>query len=487
MNWSRREFLKAAGTVALAAAHAPRLVAAPAKERFAVRECYCPAHFGNSYEAMWPREKAAYLSEMKWWGFNRYSDWAVATDVSNPYASDAYWSLASEQLARKKMAFRAAQELEFALNLAVAPNHVYLDQLKPEHLAKRGPRIQGQLICPSRPEARKVILSNFENWFADYARSGVRLAALTGFAYDYGGCACERCVPWILTWAKLLREVHGIAEKHHPGIEPWVCSWWWSAEEHRLFNEWAATDAPGWLKGMTLHLEYNQTTFKDVAVPEGCAKLAFVHIGYADTDRGNDIYWKWGPVMAGTRIPRTLDDIGRKGVTGFQAYSEGVFDDCNKALLAGLGSGRFDSAAEVMGAYAARYFGAGNGSADAWTRWLLGWGDRRAVKLPQARDEFETLAAKAKTGWRVEHWRSKLVLETLDRQIGTPAVGAWTPEELRLADQFWAEQEHLNRDVYRLGPLRHIFAAKARPPAWYDSWQKTTRAVPPSGKVPPEA
>ena len=50
---------------------------------FPIRECYCPAHFGNAYEAMGPREMAAYLDEMKWMGFNRYSDWMTTTDVCN--------------------------------------------------------------------------------------------------------------------------------------------------------------------------------------------------------------------------------------------------------------------------------------------------------------------------------------------------------------------------------------------------------------------
>jgi len=40
------------------------------------------------------------------------------------------------------------------------------------------------------------------------------------------------------------------------------------------------------------------------------------------------------------------------------AYSEGTFDDINKALLAGLGSGNFESSKEVLEAYAQRYFNA---------------------------------------------------------------------------------------------------------------------------------
>ena len=56
---NRREFLATTGATALGAmlsAGAGRTLGADAGRQpsFAVRECYCPAHFGNAYEAMWP-------------------------------------------------------------------------------------------------------------------------------------------------------------------------------------------------------------------------------------------------------------------------------------------------------------------------------------------------------------------------------------------------------------------------------------------------
>jgi len=445
---------------------------------FPIRECYCPAHFGNAYEAMWPREMAAYLGEMKWWGFNRYGDWITTTDVCNPFTSDAFWDLAKEQLDRKKKAFLAAQTLGLGLNLIVTPNHVYLDQLRPHYAAVKGPRIQGQLICPSHDEARKIIFENFEHWFSSFAASGIRLSTFTAFAYDYGACGCEKCKPWIVTFARLMKEIHAIAEKHHPGIEPWFCSWWWTPEEHELINDWAAKEAPGWLKAITLHIEYGQTKFKDVPVPAGCRKLAFVHIGYGDNKDVRDIYAKWGAVIAPTRIPATLAGIAAQGADGFQAYSEGVFDDCNKALLAGLGSGQFKEPAHALRHYAKRYFGTPPNMADRWADWMLPWGDRTKASLRVARFQWDQLSRTVKPTWRLAHWRCKMELESLDRQIGQPADNEWTPEKLKLADKFWSEQEYLQRNIYKLGPVRHVFTPKFMPPFWYDSWQRKVQSAP---------
>ena len=186
---------------------------------FPIRECYCPAHFGNFYEAAWPNEMKAYLAEMQWMGFNRYSDWLTTTDACNPYASDATWDLATEQLERKKRAFHAAQSLGMGIGIIAAPNHVYLDQLRPRYSATKTKRIIGQLVCPSIPEARDLILDNYIRWFKDLADEGIKIDAITAFAYDYGGCDCDKCRPWILTFARLMKEIHTIAQKWHPGVE----------------------------------------------------------------------------------------------------------------------------------------------------------------------------------------------------------------------------------------------------------------------------
>jgi len=456
-----------------------------AEQPFPVRECYCPAHFGNSYEAMGPREMAAYLAEMKWMGFNRYGDWITTTDVCNPYTSEATWDLAKEQVDRKKKAFRAAQDLGLALNLIVTPNHVYLDQLRPHYLATKTKKIFGQLVCPSDPEAHKLILANFERWFNDFADSGLRLSAFTAFAYDYGGCDCTKCRPWILTFARLTKEIHAIAQRRHPSIEPWFCSWWWTPEEHAQFNDWAAKEAPGWLKGMTLHIEYGQTRPKDVAVPAGCRKLAFVHIGYGD-QRDMEVYGRRGAVIAPRRIPETLGELHKLGFDGFQAYSEGMFDDCNKTLLAGLGCGQYEDAYDTLRAYAKCYFTASSERTADWAKWLARWGERKKVPLPAAAEELARLSEGVKSSWRLEHWRSKVELETLDRAIGNPKEREWTPDQLALVDKYFAAQERLYREVYRLGPVRHVLNPRFEPPGWYDSWLKTTQSATKEPQMQPQ-
>lgn len=415
-----------------------------------VRELYAPAHFGNAYEVMSADEMSAYLVDVKRMGFNSYSDWLTTTDVNDPYSPQHADEKSRSRFEKKKAIYLAAQRAGLKLNVIVCPNHVYLNQLKDKTIAaEKGHRIQGQLICPSTPRGREIILENHRNWFADAAKAGIKFNTVTAFAYDYGGCACRDCDPWILTSAELIRETHQIAEEYHPDIEPWCCSWWWSEKDHERFNEWAASEAPGWLKGMTMHIEYGKTKPKNVSVPDGCRKLAFVHIGYSESG-GYATYGKMGPVLALRRIPVTIAELRKLGFEGFQAYSEGLFDDVNKMVLAGLASGKYPNPDAALRAYAKRYLGATEADAVRWAGLL-----KQSVNPanPAAlRRELDSMAKEDSANWRIEQWRSRLSLvEYANAKDG---------------NRFLDAQEKLYRDVYGLGKVDHVLNPAVGRPAW---------------------
>ena len=166
-----------------------------------------------------------------------------------------------------------------------------------------------------------------------------------------------------------------VAEKHHPGVKMDMIGWWWSADEHRQFAEWVDREAPGWIEHMYLHLPYGATKVADVPLPKGCRRGAFVHISYAEQASPRDMYGHLGPIVAAERLEQTVADLKAQGVTGIMAYSEGVFEDVNKAMLAGLASGEYTTADEVLEAYARRYFGADAETAKEWARVAQGLGE----------------------------------------------------------------------------------------------------------------
>jgi len=438
---------------------------------FAVRELYAPGHFGNSYEVLGPNEMREVLAEAKFWGFNRYADWFDTDDCKDPFASGHTYGLGDALWDAKRINYVSAQALGLSRDLVVTPNHVYIDQCLPEVLATKGGRVFGQLICPSKPKARETILKNYEHLFADLARSGVRMTSLNAGPYDFGGCGCEKCKPWILTFAKLSHEVYTIARKHHPQIKMDMIGWWWSAEEHRQFAAWADQHAPGWIGHMYLHLPYGATKIPEVPLPQGCQRGAFVHISYAEQASPRDMYGHLGPIIAAERLQKTVADLKAQGVTGVMAYSEGVFEDVNKAILAGLASGQYRTADEVLEAYARRYFGVDADAAKLWAAWLKAWGKPFDVDTQKSAAALESLLKNTpQRGWRVRQWELKQQLLALHRQIGLGTE--WTPQRLATVEQFWAVQEQIQRGLWGLAPQRHIFGRRYTPLPWYASWAK---------------
>ncbi len=375
----------------------------------ATRTLYAPGHFGNSYECMGAHECRALLTEARNWGFNEYADWFDTIDCADPF-NDAHYNMGHALWDAKKRNFLIAQSLGLPCVLVITPNHVFLDQVLPDIAATKKDRIFGQLVCPSTDGGRSAILKNYRNWFDDLAKAGVHLRAISACPYDYGGCACDACNPWILTFAKLCKEIHAIAEEYHPGVEMRFIGWWWTPEEHQLFADWVNAEAPGWAKSMALHIPYGKDTVADVPLPDGCARQAFVHIGYADEASPKDIYGHLGPVIAPERLARTVAAFEKQGCTGWMAYSEGIFDDVNKAILAGLSTHQFADADAVLRTYAATYLDARAGMPESWAAWLYQWGRPYAVDTTRRRCRLQERwsVRPIPQNWRREQWQFEI-------------------------------------------------------------------------------
>jgi hypothetical protein len=444
-----------------------------AEPLFKTRVLYAPGHFGNTYESAGQNEMYSLLKEAKRWGYNSYKDWFDRADCADPYVATNY-CLSRGFLENKKRNYLIAQKLGFKCGLSVSANHVFLDQCLPGLLAdKSSGYVFGQLLCPSIPQARAIILRNYDNLFKDLAESGIKLNFISPFAYDFGGCACELCKPWILTFAQLNWEIYEIAERYHPGIEVHFFGWCWSEEEHALFKQWADEKHPGWVKNISMWMNYGMTDVADYPLPVGCKRNAFVNLAYAELSSPKDQYTLLGPVIAADRIEKTMRELSAHGCDGIVGYSEGVFEDVSVMIAGGLASGQYKTADEAMAAYAERYFEVDAALAKKWAAWIRAWGKPYQRDAKKAMAEMEELLSQTSArNWRLEQWICKAKIMEVNEQI-TDMEG-WSAERLLLVDKLWAVKEHLMRKVWGYGNVREIMPQWGRAFKWYKSWLAET-------------
>ena len=432
-----------------------------------VRELYCPSHFGNTYESTLPGEMIALLSEAKFWGYNRFSDWFDTIDLFGVYAKkQSLFNMPEAIWARKFGNFKCAADLGFELGLVVTPNHVFSNQVTPANEAEKTGHFFGQLVCPSKPGVNEMILNNYRNLFRDFSERGLRLGAISGGAYDYGGCACDRCKPWIASFGKLFKQIAELAEEFFGKISVELWGWWWTDDDHRYFTKWADSEAPGFFKTMAFHLPYGVTDYALRPIPKNCAEKAFVHISYGEKSN-RDSYSHFGANIAPVRLEKTVKYLVERKAAGFLAYSEGDHDDVNKAILGGLSSGQYATADEALKAYAQRHFGT---SPAGWSELLHRMGDFDSIETAKCRELFDRLAKGSAKSWRFQQVEERLKMAEAQREA--LAEKDWTPKRIAAAKAFVAAKERLYRNVWRLGLQRHIFRFESRMPDWYDEFVK---------------
>lgn len=428
-----------------------------------VRELYCPSHFGNTYEVALDNEMREILAEGRFWGFNRFSDWFDAIDLYNIYTKKhRLFNMPEAMWWRKFSNFQIASELGYELGLVITPNHVFSDQVTSENEAVKSDHIFGQLVCPSRPGGTELILENYRNLFEDFVKRGLRIRSISACPYDYGGCACEKCKPWIVTFGKLAKQIVEMGRGYFGEVDADLLGWWWSDDDHRDFTDWADREAPGFFNSLAFHLPYGVTDYALRPIPKNCGERAFVHIAYSGfCENNNDSYGHLGPTIAPQRIEKTVQYLFGRKAQGFFAYSEGSYDEINKAVLAGLSSGRYESADHVLEVYARRYLG---GDAKGWAAWIGKMADPGKIDLGKAQEELNALTENASPGWRLQQLRERLIMFQADATARSEKE--WNPKRLNAAKSFWDAKERLWRHVWRFGLTRHGFRFEDNAPGW---------------------
>jgi hypothetical protein len=459
--------------------------------RFRRRVHYMPAHFGNSFECAWEYEMRRYLEDLALVGAAGYGDWFDPNDMPDPYHPHVFCSTSMSLWQRKKAVLRASAELGLENVLWVAHNVAFTDQLRPEWLGIRSKEhhVQGQVLCPSNPEARAVCLRNHDNLFRDLAESGVQVNRICYGPYDDGGCACPKCQPYYQTFLGMVAEIHEIVRRYFPDATADICGWWTTPEEFAQLAAFIDGPAREWFDSFQYSATYGVTEVPDLSdTLPGAAVSAFFHIAHSGDRR--DVYLSTGIHSAPERIRSVVRSFEPAGYIGFQSYNESWGDHYNQFLVTRLAWDPHLSVEEVTDDYARQSFGL-RGEARKEVRNVLiemesldasgavEWFRRLEAAEPDVRTPLHQ-------PWAFAHLIEKAQLLALDHRIGDGS--GWTsPQDLEPVLPAIRERLHrtdrLWREVYGLGVLRHAFIPERMYPGWYPHYRRVCPE--PTGRIRP--
>lgn len=295
-----------------------------------IRGMYYATHFHNWYHTATEAEIVRYTEDLALWGVNAVM--AIFPAINLQGWDDPETAPALEMLRRYA---RAARGLGLQFATAVGntwfrgtPAHLLATPL-PDPTGRHGN--SGFPICPSTPEGHTLIMENARRIYRELADVGLDL--LEHWPYDEGGCACEKCLPWGSNgYFKLSRDLSLLAREYFPECKTILSTWGfdtppegeWAGLTHKLAagNDWLdfiLADA---------HEDYPAYPLQH-GVPGGLPLLNFPEISMWGL-------YPWGGYGA-TPLPRRLQRLWNqvKGVvTGGFPYSEGIYEDLNKAIVA---------------------------------------------------------------------------------------------------------------------------------------------------------
>jgi len=166
------------------------------------------------------------------------------------------------------------------------------------------------------------------------------LGCLVLWPYDEGGCACSECWPWgAKGYLSISRDLVAEARKRLPACEVVLSTWCFENEDDRNPDgEWAGLAAElakdrSWVDYVMAdgHNEYFPEYLLEHGVPGGLPLVNFPEISMF----GMTPWGGYGANPAPAHFQRLWDRIKHMAAGG-APYSEGIYEDMNKVLVAGF-------------------------------------------------------------------------------------------------------------------------------------------------------
>ncbi len=314
------------------------------------RAVYFANHFHNYYQTAPFGEMTEYIEDMALLGFNVFYFTVPIINLKRLDDEEALY-----HLKRAAGLFKAAGEIGM-YNATTVSTSDTTTEFPPEikatpvydPLGRHGNF--GNVVCISKKEGRDRIDADNRYVLGYFKSEGVRIDYVGTWPYDEGGCGCSDCAPWgAVGYIRSAKRAIQIAKEFYPECRSIVSTWTfdtppqgeWDALSESLENE----------KWCDMILADSHEDFPryplDKGVPGGLPLISFPEISM----------WGLYPWCAygASLYPHRIAGIWRQtgGVLmGERLYSEGIYEDVNKAVIAGLCADQNKKTEETLAEYA---------------------------------------------------------------------------------------------------------------------------------------
>ena len=405
-----------------------------------LRGMYLATHFHNFYHDAPVEKIVEYVEDVALWGINTIQVWY---DMHHYLGIDD--PKAREMIAHLRGILQGAKDVGLRICIIGLGNEAYANSPEELHADFNTGRANYKCeLCPNKPGAMELLLQ----WYTEVLDAFADLLPdLIGFGpYDQGGCACEKCKPWGANgYLKVCEAKARIAKDRIPNVKILMSTWLFDYGKDQ--GEWQGlADA---FKGGVDWCDYLQADSHETypkfplekGVPGNLPLLNFPEISMW-------MMHPWGGFGANP-LPRRFESLWQSVkhlVVGGFPYSEGIYEDINKALCAQFYWNPDRTAESILREYISFEY-----SPDVVDEvleaieileanhnhiWEMNWEFKRQRRFPvfYKRDPKEayaklsnvdaSLTPQARSAWR---WRILYLRSLIDQEL-QPYEGYWANE-----------------------------------------------------------
>ncbi|MBR4940888.1 MAG: hypothetical protein IKZ19_02705, partial [Clostridia bacterium] len=331
----------------------------PAKS---VRCVYIASHFYNVYEVSPVERMEEYLEDLALQGYNYLK---LALGSSAKIAGTPEHTAA---VIRRNRLFTYASELGMDICLGVG-NFGFADSPKEIRATDTGHSFYGTEICTSNPAGLDYLEKKYR---ADFERlKDIKVKTVQFWSYDQGGCGCKNCFPYgVNGMFKLAERFVPMIKEYWPEAKiMWVT---WEFDKYENIGEWE-----------TLYKKINngEADFIDSFMADSHGSFPKYPLNHPLPGKVELVTFPeismWGRAPWGgfgatpllKRFSRLYGEVSHLSSGGI-LYSEGIFEDINKALYANMFSSGTNEIATTIEEYANYELGLPETSLDDFKRFL---------------------------------------------------------------------------------------------------------------------